>query len=298
MTFAEGSFGQPYDIDLPRGDRGLRARVAGSETGPLVIYHHGSPSSRLDIDYLHERSARRGVRLAAFDRPGFGGSSPQRFDLRSIAADAAALADHLGATEFRVMGQSSGVAYAVATAAVLRDRVAALGTGGGGSPFEPDIDGWDHLSEDEQRGVQLIGSDDARAEKLLSDADAGTFEMLKLDDAGIEDAWANIFGPADGRVLAQGLGPLVVRSMRESLRQGRPGGWARDNVVRMGPWDVNPSDATCPATFWVGEEDRGNIGPAQWLKSRIPHGDLRILPGHGHLVIFELWDEVLEALGL
>jgi pimeloyl-ACP methyl ester carboxylesterase len=94
------------------------------------------------------------------------------------------------------------------------------------------------------------------------------------------------------------MGQLLAVSMRESLRQGRPGGWARDNVVRMGPWDVDPSDVTCPATFWLGEEDSGNIGPANWLKAQIPHGDLRILPGHGHLVIFELWDQVLDALGL
>src|SRR5512146_2499469 len=117
-------------------------------------------------------------------------STPYRFTLRSIALDAAALADRLEAPVFRVVGQSSGVAYAVATAAVLQDRVAALATGGGGSPFEPDIEGWERLSEDEQQGVKLIGTDVETAERLLSDADAGTFEMLELDDAAFVAAWA------------------------------------------------------------------------------------------------------------
>jgi pimeloyl-ACP methyl ester carboxylesterase len=286
------------DFTVERRDHTLRARIAGSLEGPLVVYMHGSPSSRLDIDYLHDRSAQRGIRLAAFDRPGFGGSTPHRFDLRSIASDAAAVADSLGASEFRVIGQSSGVAYAVATAAFLADRVVALATAGGGSPFEPGIDSWSGLSDAEQRGVQLIGTDDALAERLLSDADAATFEALAGDDAAILAWWRGIFGPADNRVLDEGFGAHLPISMREAVRQGRPGGWARDNVVRMGPWHVDLSQVRCPATLMVGEEDRGNLGPARWLAAHIAQADLRILPGHGHLVIFELWDEVLDALGL
>jgi pimeloyl-ACP methyl ester carboxylesterase len=298
VTPAQRAAPRPRDFVVERGDHTLSARIGGSLEGPLVIYLHGSPSSRLDIDYLHDWYVRRGIRLAAFDRPGFGGSTPHRFDLRSIASDAAAVADSLDAPEFRVVGQSSGVAYAAATAAFVADRVAALATGGGGSPFEPDIDGWAGLSEAEQRGIGLIGTDDVLAERLLSDADAGSFEALAGDDAAILAWWRGIAGPADNRVMDEGLDVYLPVSMREAVRQGRPGGWARDNVVRMGPWHVDLTQVRCPATIWLGEEDRGNIGPARWLADHIAHADLRILPGYGHFVIFELWDAVLDAMGL
>ncbi len=43
----------PRDNDVDRGDeRTVRVRLAGANDGPLVVYMHGSPSSRLDIDYL------------------------------------------------------------------------------------------------------------------------------------------------------------------------------------------------------------------------------------------------------
>lgn len=295
MSISSGRPRDPHDVDLDRGGRTLRVRVAGSERGPLVLYMHGSPSSRLDIDYLHARSAARGVRLAAFDRPGFGGSEFHRFDMHTIVGDAAAIADSLGAREFAVMGQSSGVAYAASTAALLPGRVTALATAGGGSPFEPDTEAWDGLGDTEREGVSLIGTNDEKAERLLAEADAGTFAMLELDDAGIFDAWTNAMGPADQRVMSQGFGKAIVATMRESLRQGPPG-WARDNVVRMGPWHVDLSAVTCPAILWVGEQDTGNVGQAKWLAGQIQHAELRALEGHGHLVAFELWEELLDGL--
>ena len=148
---------EPSDISVERGGgRSLAVRLAGAATGPLVIYMHGSPSSRLDVDYLHERSARRGVRLAGIDRPGYGRSTPERFDFQSVAADAVAVATHLGAPTFAAFGQSSGVGYALAIAATFPDRVTAVQPGGGGRPFEPGMTAWDALSDGEREGIQLV----------------------------------------------------------------------------------------------------------------------------------------------
>lgn len=41
-----------------------------------------------------------------------------------------------------------------------------------------------------------------------------------------------------------------------------------------------------------------NVAGAEWLKAQVPHGTLRVLAEHGHFVAFELWDEVLDSLGV
>ena len=287
----------PSDISVDRGSgRSLSVRLAGADAGPLVLYMHGSPSSRLDIDDLHERSLRLGARLAAMDRPGYGRSTFEPFTFASIAADAAAVADELGASRFAVYGFSTGVAHALAVAANVADRVTAVATAGGGAPFEPGTPRWARLSEGEQRGVALVGIDDVEAERLLAEPDKAFLAMLELDDHAIAEAWAEASHPADARAFRGRLGPLVARSMRESLVQGQAG-WARDNVVWMARWNIDLGAVRSPATFWLGEEDAAsNLEGGDWLLEHIPHAELRVLAGYGHLVGFELWDDVLESL--
>lgn len=209
----------PRDITVERpGGRSLGVQLAGAPAGPLVVYMHGSPSSRVDVDYLHDRSARRGIWLAGIDRPGYGRS-------------------------------------------------------------------------------ELIGTDEAAAERLLADGDRPFLDALQLGDAELTDQLAGHAGPADRRVLEAGFGRILAPTMRESMRQGQLG-WARDNVVRMGPWNVDLGAIRCPTTIWLGSEDAVNVEGGAWLGARIPHATISVLQGHGHYLIFELWDQVLDSLGL
>jgi pimeloyl-ACP methyl ester carboxylesterase len=289
---------RPHDLTIETdGGRRLGVRLAGAPDGPLVVYMHGSPSSRLDVDYMHERSERRGIQLVGIDRPGYGLSEPMAFTFTSVARDVGAVADALGSPEFAVFGQSSGVGYSLATAAELRNRVSAVATAGGGMPFRPGTGQWEQLSEGEKQGVLLAGTDDAEAERLLAEADLPTVEQLRLRDDEIASAWMAILSPADQRVLAAGFGRLIGPTLRECLRQGQVG-WARDNLVRMPRWDFDLGAIECPATIWVGEQDKGNVEGANWLSHQVPGAVLRDLPDQGHFVAFELWDEVLDSLSV
>ncbi len=288
----------PGDLTVAAPDgRAIGVRLAGASDGPLVIYHHGAPSSRLDVDFLHERSERRGVRLAGMDRPGIGLSTAMPFTFESVAHDAGFVADALEAPRFAVFGQSSGVPYAVATAAFLPERVTAVATGGGMMPFLPGRPEFASLSEGEQRGVSLAGIDDAEAERLLAEADRPTVDQLKLTDTEIEAAWMAHLSPADQRVFSAGFGRLMGPTMRQALRQGQVG-WARDNLVRMPRWQFDLGSVAAPATIWIGDEDTGNVEGARWLAGEVPKAVLRELPDHGHLIAFELWTQVLDSLGV
>jgi pimeloyl-ACP methyl ester carboxylesterase len=96
------------EMEVGRSGRVLRVRDAGDPGGAVVMYFHGTPSSRLDLRFGEELAAGRGVRLVSFDRPGYGGSTPAPFGLTSIGADAHAVADALGVARFVALGLSGG----------------------------------------------------------------------------------------------------------------------------------------------------------------------------------------------
>jgi pimeloyl-ACP methyl ester carboxylesterase len=114
----------------------LRTRILARRAARSVIYFHGAPSTRLDLTFFEDASAERGVRVVSPDRPGYGASSPQRGRrLEDWPSDVAALADHLDVERFAVLGLSSGGPYAVASAALLPDRVAGAGSVAGETDF-------------------------------------------------------------------------------------------------------------------------------------------------------------------
>ena len=93
---------------LPDG-RELAYCERGDPDGVPVVWHHGSPGSRLERhpDEAVHRDA--GVRLLTFDRPGYGRSSalPGR-RVVDVAADVQALADHLGLDSERRRASGAG----------------------------------------------------------------------------------------------------------------------------------------------------------------------------------------------
>src|SRR5262249_8394835 len=94
----------------------------------VIIYHHGLPSCRLELEvYKCTLQQRPGVRMIALDRPGIGRSSPQSCaSILSWPADLAAFADALGIHRFAIAATSAGTRYPLAGPCAMRDRVAAV----------------------------------------------------------------------------------------------------------------------------------------------------------------------------
>lgn len=107
---------------LPDG-RTLAVEEFGDPAGWPVLYFHGFPACRLEAGLLPDLP----VRLLAFDRPGYGGSTshPGR-RLVDWPADVAHVADWLGLDRFHIVGLSGGGPYAAACAALLGRRVESL----------------------------------------------------------------------------------------------------------------------------------------------------------------------------
>lgn len=108
----------------------------GDPSGAPVMYFHGFPGSRLEGRLAADAARRRGLRLLAPDRPGFGASTWQpRRTLAGWAADAGSLADTLGIERFSVVGVSGGGPYALACAAGLPDRIGGVAVVAGLGPL-------------------------------------------------------------------------------------------------------------------------------------------------------------------
>src|SRR5215475_1715911 len=110
------------------------------DPGGLPLFSiHGTPGGRLSRYPDLSLWERLGLRVITIDRPGYGLSDPLPGRAVShIAADVAAVADHLGIGRFAVHGGSGGGPHALAIAALLGDRVLACAAVCSGAPLEPD----------------------------------------------------------------------------------------------------------------------------------------------------------------
>lgn len=114
---------------LPDGRR-LAHHVEGDPTGLPVLWHDGTPGSR--VPWV----VPTGVRLLTFDRPGSGASDPRPGQsLLDVAEDVRLLLDHLGWPAGHLVGFSNGGPHALATAAHLGRRVLGVIGMGSASPF-------------------------------------------------------------------------------------------------------------------------------------------------------------------
>src|SRR5690349_7589749 len=132
------------DVALPDG-RTLHAYASGGGDGErvAVVWHHGTPNVGAPPEPLFEQASRLGLRWVGYDRPGYGGSTPNPDrDVASAAADVTAVVDALGIDQFAVMGASGGGPHALACAALLPGRVLAAVSIAGLAPFDADGLDW------------------------------------------------------------------------------------------------------------------------------------------------------------
>jgi pimeloyl-ACP methyl ester carboxylesterase len=260
-------------MTLPDG-RTLAYTDYGDSSGPLVIYFHGAPTSRLDLVGLDESFRELGVRVVSPDRPGYGGSTPQPGrGWNDWPHDVTALADHLGVEHFGVMGLSSGGPYVVACAALLPDRVASAGVVAGTTDMSwPDA--WPGYEEGEAE-LMRVGDEVA--------AVAWCEEHYGPDGSRFFDA-AGEMAPADVALLEdEAMAAAVFATMGEAFRQG-VGGFAQDITVQATPWSFDPGAITAPTRVLHGEADIFiPIAHARHTSELIPGATLVTFPDHAHL---------------
>ena len=262
--------------------RDLDVLVTGPEDGVPLLFHHGTPSSKVPIRAMQRASAARGLRLVTWSRPGYGGSS-RRPGRRVVddADDVEVLLDHLGAERCVVAGWSGGGPHALASAARLPARVAGvLLLSPAGPATADDLDFLAGMGEQNhlEFGAARTGEPALRA-YLETDAEG----LREVEGPGVASVMETLIPPADRAALAGEYGDDLAAILRESVRTGVDG-WLDDDLALLADWGFAVDKVATPAFLWHGTEDlMAPVAHARWLAAHLPHVTAHILEGEGHI---------------
>ena len=279
-------------VTLPDG-RLLGYAEYGAPSGAPIFGFHGTPGSRLMFSLAHPVALDLGIRLIAPERPGFGISTyqPGR-TLASYAIDIADFADALGIGQFAVAGVSGGGPYAAACAALLADRVSALGLV---SPVGPMAGAEKPASIG--KGHYFAFRVTPRLPPLLAAVfSIGRYAFLYAPNA----IYGFILGrasPSDWKILSRGeVRRNLLRGVAEGCRPGIGAGMQEMGLFSR-PWNVPFQAIKAPAFHWQGMADRNvSIAASLCLAELVPNCRTRRIENAGHYWIFDNIAEVLQTL--
>ena len=200
---------------VPVDGRTLAVLEAGDENGHAVVAIHGTPGSSLLWRGMIEDAEARGMRLLAYDRPGYGGSDPHAGrTVADAAGDVEAIADALCIDRFAVEGGSGGGPHTLACAALLGDRVVAAACLAGVAPSPAEglewLDGMGQNNLDEFAAT--LAGRDTLERYLREQADA----MLAAEPDAIADTLRSLLSPPDAGVLTGEFAEYLAASTRRA----------------------------------------------------------------------------------
>jgi pimeloyl-ACP methyl ester carboxylesterase len=272
-----------HDVRAADG-RTLHVLEAGAPDGACLVVHHGTPASGVLFRAEVESARERGLRLVAYDRPGYGGSSPQPGRaVADAAADVAAILDALGIARFATYGASGGGPHALACAALLADRCVAALTIAGVAPADaPDLDFVAGMGEGNQIEFGKVREGREALSAFCREQAAG---LLAVRPEQLADALRPHINEVDRRALTGELAEHLTHALQRGLRPGVDG-WVDDDLAFMTPWGFDVGAIAVPVAVWQGEEDlMVPPGHAAWLGEHVAGAELAIQAGEGHLTL-------------
>jgi pimeloyl-ACP methyl ester carboxylesterase len=264
----------------------------GDPHGNPVFLMHGTPGSRLGP---HPRGAvlyRRGVRLLAYDRPGYGHST--RMAGRTVAdaaADVRTIADELGLERFAVVGRSGGGPHALACAALLPERVTRAAVLVGIAPRDAAGLEWHAGMTEANREDYAIA--DSGVDHLTEWYELRA-SAARVDPTSMLGFLDPLLPEADRRVMSDhGIRTMLVSNFAEAFRQSAAG-WVDDTLAFTEPWGFGLDRIDVPVLLWHGALDVfAPIGHTRWLAERIRHAAFFASRGAAHFGAVAVLPQVL-----
>lgn len=272
---------------IETGDgRTLTVREGGDPGGVPVLMHSGTPGSSLLYDPHIRDAEERGIRLFSYDRPGYGRSTRQHGrTVADCAVDVAAVCDALGIERFCVWGISGGGPHALATAALLPDRVAAAASLASVAPV--DADGLDFLDGMGEQNIVSFKAAQAGEDAHRVRHEVEAAEMKAATAESILEAWRTLLGPADRFVLTGELADGLIESFQAGAEVDT-NGWFDDEEAFVRPWGFDIASIRVPVLVLQGEDDRFvPYSHGVWLAEHVPGCEARLTAEDGHLTLIE-----------
>jgi pimeloyl-ACP methyl ester carboxylesterase len=279
-------------LQLPDG-RHLGYAEWGDPAGRPVCYFHGFPQSRLEPAFADESASQLGVRLIAFDRPGYGLSDYKAGrTILDWPEDVSVAANALGIERFAVMGVSGGGPYAAACAFKLPDHVssAAIVSGLGPTTVAESAGGYGWATRAFFRAYPRLS--------LLGRPAMGGISLFVRRFWGLAMFINNTWLPPSDRAVTQVPGIIEQRrqSLNEAFRQGARGP-ALDLALYSRPWGFELKEMGVPVQVWHGDADTMvPVAMARYLAATIPGAELHLVENGGHFVAVPHHEEILTTL--
>jgi pimeloyl-ACP methyl ester carboxylesterase len=280
-----------------RDGRDLAVAVSGPPDGVPLLYHHGTPGCLLQPAASQAECASRGLRYVTYSRAGAQGSTrnPGR-TVADVAADMEDVLDALGAERCLTAGKSGGGPHALATAALLPERVAAVISVAGCRPYG---DGFlDGMGEDNIEEFHLaLQGEDALRPFVMKHRDA----LKDADGEALVRDLASLLPEVDRRVLTSEVGADTVAVLVGGVQV--PDAWIDDDLAFTRDWGFDLGGIRVPTYVWQGSDDlMVPFHHGQWLAEHLPRAVAHLEEGEGHFSIVvgafgRMLDEVLVHLG-
>ena len=266
----------------------------GDPTGRAVIYHPGTPVTRVLGRWAHDAARDAGFRLISVNRPGYGGSSRVAGwpSLLGVGRDTVALARQLHLGSFAMVGASGGGPYAVATAIASGGAVRAVGVVGGVGPWRL-IDDESANPEDRTCLALLDGGDLDGTRACLEgtvERDRGTMSALEFFESIADDDPSAVLRDPAYRSLWEACTTEILANQA---------GYVDDNIAWGGDWDIEPRHVAAPTLLWYGTEDSrcSHDGHGFWYMSHIPGAQLHAFDGDAHFEVIDgHWPDFFAGL--
>jgi pimeloyl-ACP methyl ester carboxylesterase len=278
-----------------RTGRELAYEVFGDRAGPAVISLHGTPGSRVGPHPRPSRLYPQGIRLIAYDRPGYGESD--RAEGRTVAdaaADVEDLADALGIARFAVVGRSGGAPHALACAALLPRRVTRVAALASCAPRDLMGDQWyAGMAQENADWYQM-------AERGLEAYTAYVAEEMERRRADPESVLPHNHSDLPQqdrpRAMDHGVRSKLVDTFAEALKNGVHG-WIDDNLALVNHWGFALPRDSGNVLLWHGMQDTlSPLAHFRFLRERMPEATCRLVEGTAHLSALEAYPKLLSWL--
>lgn len=271
-------------VHTPDG-RVLAVEDWGDPAGRPVLVHMGTPNSRLLYGPNVTDAAERGLRLISYDRPGYGGSTPQPGrTVADCAADVRAICAELGVDRIATWGISGGGPHVLACAALLPDLVIAAASLASLAPYGAEgLDYFAGMGQENVDDTRLFFTDEAASrEQTEKDRE----EILATSPGDAAKGMESLLTPTDAAALTGELAEWLVASEQEGLAPGSEGWWEDNCMVR--PWGFDLAAIAVPVLLLHGKQDMFvPFGHGEWLAAHIPGVEARLLDNDGHLTLLQ-----------
>lgn len=276
-------------------DRDIEVLVEGPDSGPVLIFHDGTPTAAVPFPPLSGPAAERGLRTVTFSRPGYAKSTPQPGrSVASVVVDTVAVLDALDEERFLTIGWSGGGPHALACAALLHNRCTAAATLASVAPYG--VAGLDFLAGMGPENIEEFGAAVDGEERLNPYLEREVAALRELTGSDVAAALGGLVSEVDKQALTGEYAEILAHRLRRAVSAGIAG-WRDDDLAFTRPWGFDLNTIRVPVAIWQGGEDRMvPFAHGKWLAANIPGASSRLLPGDGHLSLVNHLERVLDEL--